>query len=134
MQRVSSLLIGCAVFSMAWELFRQRLSKKAQKRTRHYRKVVWEIPNKFQEKLKIHIARQLAVRSRHYGFWAFIEIYWVFPRLDYLSALSRTHLRFFRTTFVDAVGTHDLIFLYLLRNHIGSRDCLADIERRRNKQ
>ena len=25
----------------------------------------------------------MAVRSTHYGFWAFIEIYWVFPRLPF---------------------------------------------------
>ena len=60
-------------------------------RTRQCRKVGWERPNKFQEKLKL--------RTYPYCLGAFLEIYWVFPRPPFgIVAYAFT---LFCTTFVE---------------------------------
>ena len=48
-----------------------------------------------------------AVRSRHYGFWAFIEIYWVFPRLPF--GIVAYVFTLFWTTFVETAVDRRII-------------------------
>ena len=82
---------------------------KSEKRARQSRKVVWEIPDKFQYKLRIHIAHHL--KSLLYGRGIIdselvLKFIGYFP--DYLRALSRTLWRFFgqplsKQLYVDTV-------------------------------
>ena len=86
----------------AYSCFDKGCPKKASKRTRQCRKVVLIIPNKFQLKLRIHIAVHL--KSSLYGRGIMdseflLKFIGYFP--EYRSIMSRTLLRFFWATFVE---------------------------------